>query len=651
MAKNKKQKEVIWIREIFRKIISLGTFLILFTPLIISTDYFFPFVGPKSLYFMALVEIIFFAWLFLLIIAPQSRPHLNPVLGSLILFLIVIIISSIFGVDPLYSFWSKFERMAGILMMLHLLAFFLVISSVFDEKEWRRVLALSLFVGVIVGSIALTTDNPTTRGGATIGNDSFMGTYLIFNLFLALYLIFKDEFRNYSLFCFGIMFIALFLSGARAAKLSFLGGSIFFLILWLTLSHKGKLKKVGICLLTLSLLVVIYFGFFAFQSESFVRKQIIERMVGETFGGRYIVWQIAWKGFLERPLLGWGLENFEFAFTTHYDPCFGTPRCGDDVWFDRTHNIIYDTLVTSGVLGMLSYVIIFIAVFYVLWKNYFRGDFDFWIVGIFTILLISYSVQNLTVFDMVSSYMMFFLVLGFIARMRKREVLEIQFRQINFGFLILAFVLICATFGLSFSKFVLGPLKTDRYTILAIRNEPFSEERLSFYEKAISSSSVGKYQIIEFLADSSVEAVSGEIPSEKVIREFEFLAQELEKSIQQAPLNYRSYLKLGQLYNFYSKFDSSKVQDAERVLERAIELSPKNQQGYWHLVQTRVYQGQYGESVSLAEKAVELEPMLKRAHLIMVEVAKISGNFELVEQKIKEATEINPAWEEDLKKI
>ena len=54
---------------ILRGIIFFSTLLILFTPLIASslTSYFFfLFVGPKSLYFMGLVELAFFSWLILI---------------------------------------------------------------------------------------------------------------------------------------------------------------------------------------------------------------------------------------------------------------------------------------------------------------------------------------------------------------------------------------------------------------------------------------------------------------------------------------------------------------------------------------------------------------------------------------------------------
>jgi len=637
MPKNKRKN---WSKNC-QEIIKLGTYLILFTPLIISARFFFPFVGPKSLYFMALVEIIFFTWIFLITFDSRFRPRFNKILGSLILFLIILIISATLGVDPSYSFWSKFERMTGILMMLHLLAFFLVISSTFEEKDWRQIFAVSIFVGVIVGVIALMSKNPAMRGGGTIGNDSFLGTYLLFNLFLALYLIFKNAFKTCASICFSLMFLCLFLSGARAAKLSFLGGMILISVLYLVFMRKERyLKILGSLFVIFSFIAVIAIGILFFQSDYF------HQQIFKITPGRVTVWDIAKNAFLEKPWLGWGPENFEFAFTKNFNPCMGTSKCGADVWYDRVHNIIFDTLVASGIFGMLAYLGIFVLTFYTLWKNYFRKKFDFWTPGIFTVLLISYSVQNLTVFDMVSSYMMFFLILGFIAR--KERVLDFEIKTVNFIYLILIFVI----FSLSFLEFVILPFKTDTYTISAIRAEPFSEERLSLYEKTLSFSPVGRYQIREFFVESTLSAkISEEIPQENVKREFDFLTQELEKSVKECSLNFRAYLKLGQLYNIYSRYDPSKIQEAERALKKAIEVSPVNQQGYWNLAQTKIYQGKFEEALSLTEKAVGLEPHLERSHLIAIEIARIMGDFELMEKKIKEAIEINPEWEKDLRSI
>ena len=628
-------------------LIKFGTYLILFTPLILGTDFFFPFVGPKSLYFMGIAEVIFFSWLFLIIYNSKFRPSFNPVLVSLILFLVILSIATILGADPSYSFWSKFERMTGILILLHLFTFFLVVSSSLEESDWSKIFAVSIFMGVLISFITLISfNNPSMHGGATIGNDSFLGTYLLFNLFLALYLFLnsKKEIKIFSLVSFLIMFLTLFLSGARAAKFSFLGGLGLLALLYLIFIPKKRfLNLLGKIFLLLAVLAFILITIQILEPGTFFNQEFIKLATK----ARFVVWQAGWKGFQERPWLGWGPENFEFVFLKYFNPCMFLGECGGEVWFDRAHNIIFDTLISGGILGLLTYAGIFIASFYILWRNYFQKKIDFWQAGIFSVLFISYSVQNLTVFDMVSSYMMFFLILGFIAR--KEEVDNYEIKQKN----PLIPFLISILFLVSFSKFVLSPLKSDNYAILAMKADPFSEQRLSFYKKTLSASPVGKYQIREFFAEIALSPTQSQksIEEKDIKQELEFLIQELEKSVKQSPLNFRSHLVLGQLYNEYSNFEPLKIQDAERVLEKAIELSPKNQQGYWYLAQTRLYQGRFQDGLSLAEIALNLEPRLEKSHLIVVQIAKKIGDNQLAEEKIKEAIKIDPSWESDLRGI
>ncbi len=685
-ARPKGEKTEIGFEKILKTIIFGGIVLILFTPLILSSKFFFPFVGPKSLYFMGLTEIVFFSWLFLIIFYPKYRPRLNFILLSLTLFTSILIIASLFGADLSHSFWSKFERMTGILMMLHLLAFFLVASSAFRKKDWLKIFSVSIFVGVILSLIVLFSKSPLIQSGATIGNDSFLGTYLLFDLFLALYLITQarqsrakgeDEARTssplksrgalkiYSSACFLIMGFELIFSGAEAAKCSFLGGLILLLFLWLAFNQKGKLKTLGLSFLALFVIFVIVFTFFAFQPDSFVRKQIIEKTLGETFGGRFIVWQSAWQGFLERPLLGWGLESFEFAFSKYYNPCLGTDRCGGDVWYDRAHNIIFDTLITSGIIGFLSYLTIFGGALWILWKQYYRKAINFLTAGIFSSILIAYFVQNLTVFDMVSSYMIFFLTLGFIGlissenygpktgvdfkRQAKRTLSSFSSRFARQLTAVILFILLV----FSLFEFVIKPLETDFYVIKSLRAQN-SKERILLYKKTLSFSSVGRYQVAEQLADITLTARSGlgkTVSPEDYKAELDFISEKLEQSLKQSPLNLRGYLKLGQIYNAYVRIDPQKLSQAEMVLRRAIELSPKNQQIYWELIQTKLYQGEFNEAFSLAEKSLELEPERGQSYLIVIQVAKIMGDDELANKKAEEAIRINPSWEPKIKEI
>jgi O-antigen ligase len=72
------------------------------------------------------------------------------------------------------------------------------------------------------------------------------------------------------------------------------------------IASKRKILKIlgSICLISSLIFSAFVFYSLLTQPEGFFRK-LIEREVG-SFGGRFPVWQGARKGFLERPLLGWG---------------------------------------------------------------------------------------------------------------------------------------------------------------------------------------------------------------------------------------------------------------------------------------------------------------------------------------------------------
>jgi len=536
------------------------TYLVFLTPLILATEFYFPFVGPKSLYFMGGCQVVFFIWLYLAINYKRYRPKRNSILIALSLFLIVLILSSIFGVDFSRSFWSKYERMTGLLMWLHLLGFFLATSSTFKKSDWEKVFTVSILVsaliglGVLLGKTDIEIFNFANRGGFTLGNSSFLGSYLLFNVFLSLYLFFEKRDKVIKILFLTAVILGtslMYIQGARAAFISTIGGFGFIFLLWFSFGIKSqKVKILGKILLTISIIAVL---------SAIVLLYLPNNLVHDKFGeittqSRFVNWEMAQKAFLERPLLGWGPENYTLIFPKFFNPCLFTPKCGGEIWFDRTHNIVLDTLSTTGILGFLAYLGLFFSSFLILGKKYLKEkSISFWTFSIFMAMLFAYFVQNLTVFDMVTSLMMFILVLGFIAFLgipKKREDSKNEYipRHPWAGSLLLII------FSSTFFIFIIQPLKTDHFVIDALMVNS-SQERVDFYEKAMNTSQLGKYQIRGFIGHHSGEVLRinmGKISMEDTIRELDFVTGELQKTMEESPLDFRSALDVSNLYNFYS---------------------------------------------------------------------------------------------------
>jgi O-antigen ligase len=636
-------------------IIKSMTYLALFTPLIVVSDFFFPFVGPKSIVFMGSVQILTAAYILLIIYYPDYRPKLNILTIAVFSYLAVILLTTLTGVNPERSFWSNHERMTGLLMWFHLTAFFVVISSVFkSQRDWRDIFAVSISAAAIVGTISLLAltriiDFAGAWGGSTIGNTSFMGVYLLFNAFIAIYLFLKSQFilKYYSVVIFLLIGLALFVSDAIASILGFLIGlALIFLLYPVCMSEKKYIKATGIAVIAISVVAAIALGVLLFVPGSIVRQEFI-RLDTEA---RLTAWAVSWRGFTERPWLGWGRENLQIPFMRHFDSRLYLPEHGAETWFDRAHNIVLDTLISSGIFGLLAYMAIFIAAFILLWKHFLREKVDFWLAAIFTSALIAYFIQNLTVFDMINSYLMFMLLLGFISSLPLADkTSHARKKACSFALPRVASVLIA--FLLIFYFFIITPWGAGSAVSRALRPASF-DEMLYFYGRAIGDSPLGRADVRLFLTEQfqtfSMSEEGLQADRNVLDRVFRYLEGEMSQNIRENPMDYKSHIAFAQFYNTWAQFDRSKAYRAKSMLDEAIRISPTNQLNYWVLTDTHFLLNEHDEALKAAEKAIALEPRLLRSHEIIVRVAVGMGDIERAEEKINRALEINPDWEEHL---
>ena len=631
-------------------VIRWGTYLVLFTPLLVSTSFFFPFVAPKTIFFRIMVEIVLAAYLLLVISSRRYYPRINALNLALTVFLAVFVLTSFTGINLERSFWSTNERMTGIWTLLHLYAFFIILTSCFKRREdWEKFLGVSVLVGVLLSLYVLKGNEISTRGGGTIGNTSFMAAYLLFDIFFALILFsinflkkggwpfFWQIFSGVSLL---VLLPTFFNSDARGAIVSFVAG--MFLLGWayLIFSQKRKLKKLGwgIALSVIAAVIVLILW-----PPVFLQDEISDTL--RQMQSRFAVWGAGWQGFLERPILGWGPENFIVVFTKYYNPCMALPVCGSEVWFDRAHNIVLDTLVTTGLIGFISYLAVLAAAIWGLLKIIpkISERKNIFIPLLLAVLLIVYFFQNLLVFDMINSYLVFFLALGFayflIEGQRKEKEAESRFIERKpkpFNFIAGLSLVAAMIFPLWLGN--IKPLIANRYLIKTLQSG-YIDEISGFYQKSLDSL-MNKYETREQFAHKMIRASYGEFDEgvkSSFIPLLELAESEMEKSLQENYLDFRPHLFAGQLYLADYRFSGNKekMKRAEEILRRAVELSPTNQQGYWFLSDLKLAQGKIDEAIILLEKAVDLEPRMATSRWYLATAYKIKGDYQAARREIE----------------
>jgi O-antigen ligase len=379
----------------------ISKFLLLF-PMIgvvfVTTSTLFPFIVGKYVWFRSAVLIALISFLLGLLFDTKNdlmwKRFLSffhsPLVIGITIFVSIFLISGFFGVDPVNSFWSNFERGEGGLQILCFYIYLLLLISLYEEeKDWHRLLWWGVGGGVLMslygffaglganGFIGQKFNNPDFRFQGSIGNPAYVATYAIFLMFYVAYLFIKKYNKNIRsaggilMLILFILFFIIFLAAATRGGFVGLIVSVIGCFAYIGFASKKWRKKF---LIATAALILIFSGMIVMSNTEFAKDLPGSRLFdlsvrAQTFEHRMIMWKIAWDGFKERPLLGWGPENFLQIFDTNFNTKYYNPAQGFGAWFDRAHSIYFDYLAEIGILGFLSYFSIFIIFYILLFKK------------------------------------------------------------------------------------------------------------------------------------------------------------------------------------------------------------------------------------------------------------------------------------------
>ena len=629
-----------------------GLFLLPITYLLVSNRLFFPFISTKGFYFRAIVEILFFLWVFVLVFDKKYRPKLSPVLLAVCATFFFLVLSTFFSEEPYRSFWSNYERMEGLVGHIHLFAYFLIISTIFRTKnDWKwffgSMVAVSLavaFYGLLQMGDVLAT-HQGDRLDASLGNATYLAILMIFHM--ALLGLFIHWFKNiWARIIFGAFFflelIILYYTATRGAILGFIGGVGIFAFLMVLLGKSKKVKMVaGGSILFVLVLVAV---FISIRNVPYVHDHpVLGRfatisMTETTTESRLTIWGMSWEGFQEHPLLGWGPENYNLVFNEYFEP----KLYRQESWFDRSHNVFFDWLITTGLLGFLSYMSIFGSALYMLWRGYKKNYFSSVEAGLLTSLLGAYLVHNLFVFDNLTSYFAFFSVLGFIgssvvwgegkgAPVRENRVNE----EIGFGgYIAVTFAFLLTVFSLYFvvaKPYIAG--RTLLEALLVQRQGGTPAQVLQRFDKVFSLNTFGSREAVEQLTSYAGGVVSDQnIPEVERQKVTARALEEMKNLAEKDSENARYQLFLGNLYARMGNYE-----EALTALSKAQELSPGKQQIYFSIADIYFAVGDFEKAAVVLKEAYELDTSYDEAakHLAVAYIAlgeKEKGEAVLMEK-------------------
>lgn len=378
------------------KIYLIAFFVILALPLLAAPPMFHPAAWGKAVVFRIIISSLLF-FLIWQIISGKIKINFKDLLDRknkifwpfwlLVALWVVFLLATIFSQDSYYSFWESPYRAGGFLNFSLYIVFAILAFLIIRKKDWQKIWDFCIIIGVLASIMAILQYFEvfskylvpyTGRPPASFGNSIFLAIYLLFLVFLALSFGLKEKTRLKKFFYFSItllFLLVILITKTRAVYIGLIMGFLYFFLLYPIKNRSKKILLLKIATVIALFLVVgsIYFVNTQDQLPEFVENNRTLKIIAPrlSFGlifeeSRFSAWQVAFEAVKEKPILGWGPENFSIGYDKHYDPHL--PGLSH-IWWDRAHNFILDISVEAGIPALIIYLSLFAALFYQLQKT------------------------------------------------------------------------------------------------------------------------------------------------------------------------------------------------------------------------------------------------------------------------------------------
>ena len=645
MSKSNQKNKVILISESnLLRVISWLFFALLFVPLINLNFLPNPATFSKMLLAYLLIEGMVAVWLLLVsqnhdyapfISTKNSKEWLRDKRNWLALvftgYVGTAFISALLATDRELAIFGTPDWTSGWIMLLHLLGLFFVLKTTMREAwQWRTFLKINLVVGLISVAYALAQ---RLEGGipfSFFSNRAYLAGYLLFAIFQAVILWRwnmgeknKQESRWKWLCFFSILFnasIILFVLDIRGAIFGLIGGSFGAGMLYLIAHRKKNIRRLSLVALAGLILIGGILSFSLVGSGKIAT--LFQR--SETVRIRLVLWKIGMQAFADKPLFGYGPENYYIPFEKHFDQTYYTLQNKDgtvtSVAADQPHNKIIEVLATTGIFGAIFYLAIFLALGWSLYRRYFETK-DTRLLALFG-MWVAYFIQNLFIFDTITTFIMLACCLAF-STFLLDDTLGRKDNELDGNFPISRTVLVVSVAGFALVVFflVIKPAISGYYGTLA--TEALQKGNLSEMLRQLERQ---EGESAFYVQRRSVAALNAQLASVLIqnepLKDNQKAALEKfitfgEEIVAKEPYHFFAIESLNRLYNIAGgEIDKSYYAKNVALQEAALERGVRRLDLYYFLAEAYIGLGQNDKAIEACQKAVDLNPDFAYSHYV-----------------------------------
>lgn len=319
--------------------------------------------GAKVVWFMAGGTFLVLVWIGRVTLGTKTVVRRREVLY--LLWLLALVVASFYSDSPLLSVVGGSYRHQGVIFFF--LLFLVSVTLAGLDEKWKYKLLKSYVVVVVVEALLVIVQAvlvcvgfgyPNISGYplGTLGEPNAVAGFLGISGFLVFLFLNPRQvvFGNWKMrgwMVWGLVVVAVLVTGSVSGLLSLLVsllGGVFFWKKVLGVELSRLAGFVGVCVLCFVILISLKQG----------KLNLGGGQANYQVENRVVIWRTAVEEISKRPIVGYGLESnqeiFRRAFEAKNEPLSG-------VIIDRSHNIFLDLLLWSGVLGVLAFVLWFVA--------------------------------------------------------------------------------------------------------------------------------------------------------------------------------------------------------------------------------------------------------------------------------------------------
>jgi O-antigen ligase len=622
-------------QKILKDILFWGSLLILWAPMVFFNYAIFPYISPKNFFFRLLTAVL--AGVLTVYILQKKKFNFfnHKIFLAFLAFVAVNLFAAILAINPYMAFYGSFERMGGWFTLFFLSLFFLIIINIFETKDdWLKLFRSSLICSALLAVYALIAKFSQNlsgfwpKDGGTLGNIDFLGAYLMLNIFLGLVIFYLDKNKNWRLAYGAILILELAVLLINAARAGILGLVFGLLITGVFVFFKAG-KKIKYCLVAGLIILILFGGLAYWQKDSawvkgipFLYRFTRISLEDPSTVNRLMIWQVSWRAAMDRPLLGYGPENAIYGLNKRYNPKIS------EMWFDRAHNFIFDTLLASGLIGLLSYLLIFAVAGWLLIRNLGR---NYYLSAILIGALGGYLVSNLLNFDTINSLLPLLLFLAFVGYWSKKDNSENNLPEF---FVKYDFVFVGAAVFLLAALSYLTVLKPAYAGYLGAQANAYAtshpDQAIAYLDQAIGLNTYGNREFVLRLSEyGRLINQSDKFSSTDKKKYFEDSEKATIDYLKTDPQGFQTKVFLALLYQSYAKENSFYAGESIRVMEEAKSDSPERKDIYNILAQGYYLKGDYDKAIENLKTSLSINNWEEDQYLNLINI--LSQKKDLVE--------------------